>query len=130
MLNAENIIDNNVIKIDDGELSDTEKLIFDEYLSSNWAEEAKNNILKNKAKANAYNKKSYYKRKEKLKDTSLLIIIETQPKPKVRKQKIITDADIKLYNDTHKLKETKIKQKRGPKPKIYPASDVINIQEL
>ena len=40
MLNAENIIDNNVIKIDDGELSDTEKLIFDEYLSANWAEEA------------------------------------------------------------------------------------------
>ena len=130
MLSSENIIDNNVIKIDDGELSDTEKLIFDEYLSSNWAEEAKNNILKNKAKANAYNKKSYYKRKEKLKDTSLLIISETQPTPKGRKQKIITDADIKLYNDTHKLKETKIKQKRGPKPKIYPASDVINIQEL
>jgi len=130
MLSSENIIDNNVIKIDDGELSDTEKLIFDEYLSSNWAEEAKNNILKNKAKANAYNKKRYYKRKEKLKDTSLLVIIETQPTPKGRKQKIITDADIKLYNDTHKLKETKIKQKRGPKPKIYPASDVINIQEL
>ena len=86
--------------------------------------------MKNKAKANAYNKKSYYKRKEKLKDTSLLVIIETQPTPKGRKQKIITDADIKLYNDTHKLKETKIKQKRGPKPKIYPASDVINIQEL
>ena len=59
-----------------------------------------------------------------------IIIIETQPKPKGRKQKNITDADIKLYNDTNKLKETKIKHKRGPKPKIYPASDVMNIQEL
>ena len=111
--NAENIIkvyDNN----DNVNLSDTDHLI-DEYKES-----IKNDIIKQKALINACNRKSYYKRKEKIKDN----LTASEPKPKGRKQNIITDEDIKLYIDTNKLKETKIKQKRGPKQKIYPAYDV------
>ena len=118
-MNAENIIeifDNN----ENVNLSDTENLIFDIHNRAEYIEGIKNNILKNKAKINAYNKKSYYKRKEKIK----LNLTTTENKPKGRKQNIITDEDIKLYIDTNKLKETKIKQKRGPKQKIYPAFDV------
>ena len=117
--NAENIIeiyDNN----EDVNLSDTEILICNEHNRAEYIEGIKNTILKNKAKNNAYNKKSYYKRKEIKKGN----LTTSETKPKGRKQNIITDEDFKLYIDTNKLKETKIKQKRGPKQKIYPAFDV------
>jgi hypothetical protein len=124
-MNAENIIeiyDNN----ENVNSSDTEILIFDIHNRAEYIEGIKNNILKNKAKNNAYNKKSYYKRKEKIK----VSLTTSETKPKGRKQNIITDEDIKLYIDTNKLKETKIKQKRGPKQKIYPAYDVQPDMEL